>query len=375
MTKKHVISVVTNDLSGDQRVHKTLTSLVRVGWTALLFGRKLSSSTPLLRDYETRRIHLLFNKGPLFYACFNFRLVLHLFFKRADLLIANDLDTLPAIWVLSKLRRIPYIFDSHEYFTEVPELVDRPLVQKIWKRLERFLVPKTKYMLTVNKAIAEVFEDEYDIKPGVLMNLPLHSRSDLLEAKVDLPAHFVAKKIIIYQGAVNVGRGLEQMIDALPLLPDYVLLIVGDGDILRELKDRVQKADLKENVIFTGRMDMKELPALTALATVGMSLEQDLGLNYRLALPNKLFDYMSAGIPVIVSDLPVMASLVREEHIGIVVKAYDPESIKSAILRFSPGSEQYVAWCKSALLAAKKYTWESQENVLLNLCDRAISES
>ena len=344
-------------------------------WTPLLLGRRHQNSRELNRDYKTRRIRLLFNKGPLFYAFFNIRLFFYLLFAKVDLIIANDLDTLPSVWLIGIIRRKPFVFDSHEYFTEVPELIDRPLVQKFWKMLERFLVPRTRYMLTVNEAIAHLFKKEYSVNSEILMNLPKQVKQTFKNSVFELPDSFKSQKIIIYQGAVNVGRGLEQMIDAISLIPDHVLLVVGDGDILHELKARVKQGNLQENVLFTGRLDMEELPALTAMATVGMSLEQDLGLNYRLAMPNKLFDYMKAGIPVVVSDLPLMSSLVRKEQIGMVAEAYDPESLKSIILEITSDQEQYEKWSKAAAKAAEKYTWESQEDVLIRLCDRALYES
>ncbi|MCA1760901.1 MAG: hypothetical protein LC658_14130, partial [Bacteroidales bacterium] len=121
--KKRIIVSVTSDLVSDNRVHKTCTTLGEMGFEVLLVGRKLAGSQPLSpRNYQTKRIKLFFNKGPLFYACFNFRLFCLLLFSKCDLLLSNDLDTLPANFLASKLKNKPLVYDSHEFFTEVPEL-------------------------------------------------------------------------------------------------------------------------------------------------------------------------------------------------------------------------------------------------------------
>ena len=346
-------------------------TLLKAGWEPELVGRRIKYSEPVMRDYQTRRFRLLFNKGPFFYACYNIRLFCYLLIARADLFLANDLDTLPAVWMASKLRRIPYVFDSHEYFTEVPELVNRRVVQKIWKGIEGLLLPRTRFMITVNKEIAKLFEQEYNIKAQVLMNVPCKLRGDSQEPQGQIPKAFEGKILIIYQGAVNEGRGLEEIIDAMPKIPGHALLIIGGGDIFDKLQKRVAVMNLKSRVHFTGRLPMEELSWYTQQAIIGISLEQDRGLNYRLALPNKLFDYMHAGLPVLVSDLPVMGSLVKEINFGTVTNEFDPESLAAKILDMTTDQERYEGWKDSALKGSDKFTWESQESVLIGVCEAA----
>jgi len=356
---------------GDQRIHKSAMTLLKAGWDPELVGRRIKYSEPVKRDYRTKRFRLLFNKGPFFYACYNIRLFCYLIVVRADLFLANDLDTLPAVWMASKLRRIPYVFDSHEYFTEVPELVNRRVVQKIWKGIEGLLLPGTRFMITVNKEIAKLFEQEYNVKAQVLMNVPCKLRGDSQEPLGQIPKSFEGKILILYQGAVNEGRGLEEIIDAMPKIPGHALLIIGGGDIFDKLQKRVTLMDLKSRVHFTGRLPMEELSWYTQQAIIGISLEQDRGLNYRLALPNKLFDYMHAGLPVLVSDLPVMGGIVKEINFGMVTNKFDPESLSAKILDMTTDKERYGAWKDSALKGSDKFTWESQESVLIGVCEAA----
>ena len=154
MVMKHAIVSVINDLVTDQRVNKSCLALQKAGYVVLLVGRKQRKSPPMdERSYATHRMKLLFEKGPLFYAEYNIRLFFFLLFHRANLLLSNDLDTVLPNYFISRLKGSKMVFDSHEYFTETPELVNRPKVQRVWKRIEGFVVPKLDEMITVCDSI------------------------------------------------------------------------------------------------------------------------------------------------------------------------------------------------------------------------------
>lgn len=364
---QRIISVVTNDLVGDQRVHKTALTLQAAGFDLWVAGRLLPGSPEVERPYRISRLRLCFKKGPLFYAAYSIRMFLFLLFRRADCLLANDLDTLPAVWAAARLRRIPFVIDCHEYFTEVPELVHRPGVQRVWKCIERHLLPRAHGLITVNRAIADLFAAEYGREAVVIMNLPLRRDPGSADQQIAIPDTFHGKKMILYQGAVNVGRGLEEMIRALPLLPAFFLVIAGSGDLLDELKKLVHELNLEGQVWFTGRLPFSKLSGLTSQAVIGISLEQDLGLNYRLALPNKVFDYMHAGLPVLASDLPVMGELVRMEQTGERVSRFDPLQLSQQILTMTGDEKKMEGYRQAARQAAEKYHWERQEASLTGL--------
>ena len=171
--KKRIIVSVTNDLVSDNRVHKVCTTLTKMGFLVLLIGRKLPKSITLnSRNYDTKRLNLMFKKGLLFYAEFNFRLFLFLLFSKSDVLLSNDLDTLTANFLVSKLKKKPLVYDSHEYFTEVPELINRPKVQRVWEWLESKIVPKIKHAYTVCDSIANVYKKKYGVSFKVVRNIP-----------------------------------------------------------------------------------------------------------------------------------------------------------------------------------------------------------
>ena len=165
-------------MSTDQRVHKVCTTLHKMGYQVILVGRKQRKSMPLAkRDYTTKRMFLLFEKGPFFYLEFQKRLFWYLMFHKADVLVANDLDTLFPNYLISKIKKKNLVYDSHELFCEVPELLANPFKRKIWKRLERWTFPKLKNVFTVNNSIAKIYSEEYQVDVKVVRNIPLLSNS------------------------------------------------------------------------------------------------------------------------------------------------------------------------------------------------------
>ncbi|MES1226867.1 MAG: glycosyltransferase family 4 protein, partial [Bacteroidota bacterium] len=173
--KKAIVSVI-NDLATDQRVHKTCMCLHNLGFEVVLVGRQLKGSLPVNdRLYKTQRMNLFFTKGVLFYLEYHIRLFFFLLFRKADLLVENDLDTLLPNYLISKMKGADLVYDTHEYFCYVPELTHRPLKQKIWLALEKRIFPKLKTIITVNESIAETYEKEYEKKLHVIKNVPAKS--------------------------------------------------------------------------------------------------------------------------------------------------------------------------------------------------------
>ncbi|MBC7864847.1 MAG: glycosyltransferase, partial [Bacteroidia bacterium] len=260
MTKKRAIVSVINDLVTDQRVKKTCLVLVEKGYEVTLIGRKLPGSLPLQQTpYHCVRMNLLFKKGPAFYFFFNLRLFLFLFFNKADLLVANDLDTLGPNYRISKWKKTVLIYDSHEIFTEVPELANNPTKKKIWERLEKKIVPKLKFCITVNGSIANWFYEKYKVKFYVIRNIP--PPAEITKAKtrkeLGLPEN---KKIILLQGAgINVDRGSEELVEAMKYTEDVLLLVIGSGDVIGKLKQITIENSLQDKIVFKDKMPSTEL--------------------------------------------------------------------------------------------------------------------
>jgi glycosyltransferase involved in cell wall biosynthesis len=359
-SKKRIIVSVTSDLVSDNRVHKVCVSLKKMGFDVLLVGRKRRKSLRLKsRNYKTHRLKLIFETGPLFYAEFNFRLFLLLFFSKFNVLLANDLDTLSANFRISKLRKKPLVYDSHEYFTESPELIHRPKVQRFWLNLEEKILPRIKTAYTVCDSIANIYTQKYNVPFRVVRNTPT---SKTFSAKIEKKEF--AEKIVLYQGAVNTGRGLKQAIQAMQFIEGARLVIAGDGYLKPTLEKFVSDNNLTEKVEFKGLLPMDKLAKLTPLADLGLSIEEDLGLNYRYALPNKLFDYIQAQVPVLVTNLPEMKSIVNKYKIGEITNSLEPEKLAEKIKEALFNESLRIGWIKNLELAAKELTWEKEEKIL-----------
>lgn len=356
--KKVSLSVI-NDLVTDNRVHKVATSLQQMGFEPVLIGRILPGSRPVERTYPTRRMKLFFRKGPLFYFEYNLRLFFCLLRLKIDVFVANDLDTLPANYLASKIRRKPLVYDSHEYFTEVPELVNRPKVKAIWTRIEKVLVPKVDAAYTVCKSIAEVYRAKYGVDFKVVRNLPVRATTENIADRISN-----SPKIILYQGALNLGRGLEDTIKAMQFIDGAELWLAGDGDLTQQLKELVEELKLESKVKFLGRLPFQELNEVTRKADLGISLEEDLGLNYRFALPNKLFDYIQAGMPVLVSDLPEMRRIVENYNVGTYLEFSQRNGLAKAMQDALFNDEKRKVWGENMVRAADELNWENEEKII-----------
>jgi len=341
------------------------------GFEVTLVGRRKKNSLALdTRNYRMHRFKMLFEKGPLFYGFFNFRLFFYLLFKKANLLFANDLDTLLPNYLISKLKGIPLIYDSHEYFTGVPELTGRPFVQKIWKQIEKSIFPKLKHVITVNSSIADLYKTEYGKVLTIVRNIPETHTETKLKTREDLGLP-LNKQLIILQGSgINIQRGSEEALEAMQYIENALLLIVGDGDVIPLLKQKAQSDVFKNKVLFVPKQSPENLFQYTANADLGLTLDKDTNINYRYSLPNKLFDYIHAQIPVLASPLLEVKKIIDEFQIGCCIDNHGPKHIAEKIHYMLSDAKARENWKKNLKLATAKLNWEEEQKkltaVLLN---------
>jgi glycosyltransferase involved in cell wall biosynthesis len=356
MQNKKIIVSVSNDLSNDQRVHRVCTSLSNIGYDVLLCGRRLRNSPAINRNYKTRRFRLIFNKGVLFYACLNLRLFFFYLFNHVDVILANDLDTLVAAGFVSKIKNIKIIYDSHELFTEVPELETSPRKRQIWLKFEQRHIKRVHSSYTVCKSIADFYNKKYDTNMQVIRNLPF---------KREFPADYqVRPKNLIYQGALNKDRGIDLMISAMQYIDGYNLIVAGKGDLENQLKEHAKDLKLDKRVIFTGNLSFDNLYELTKTARLGFSLEQGDSLNYKYSLPNKVFDYIQAGVPVVCSNLPEMRNIIDKYNCGITISPKNAEELASVINELLNDDYKLISFHKNCEVAAEVLNWENEEKEL-----------
>jgi len=357
---------VTNDLITDQRVFRTVDFLLENNFIVTLVGRKLQSHYPENKKNNLiiKRFSLLFNKGPLFYLCYNIRLFFYLVFHQKDYLLANDLDTLLANFLASKLSKAVLVYDSHELFTQVPELIHRPKTQKKWEKIESYILPKLKYAYTVSQPIADYYHKKYGTDFKVVRNLPYYQAKP---SGNNLLTNFArGRKIILYQGALNIGRGLEPLIDSIPLISKQVaLIIIGSGDIDEKLKAQVKSLSLEDSVFFIGKIPFEKLAGYTPQADLCVSLEQSgFGLSYEYSLPNKLFDYIQAEVPILGSNLPGIKSIIETYQIGKTTDNFSPHKLSAVIMSMLENPTDIKEWKDNLQKAKKDLCWENEKQIL-----------
>jgi glycosyltransferase involved in cell wall biosynthesis len=349
-------------------------TLRKCGYWVKETGRLLPESVPLERTYFTLRKKLWFRKGPQFYAEFNIRLFLYLMSTKVDLIFANDLDTLPAAYLAAKIRNKRIIYDTHEYFTETPELVNRKLTQTIWKKIEDYFFPKLTDILTVNSSIAKLYGGKYNKTVHVSRNIPPTFAPERLKTRTELGLP-VNKHILILQGTgINMERGAEEAVLAMQYLNDTVLLVVGSGDVFPTLHKIIEKNNLQDKVIFKPKMPFAELRQYTMNSDLGLAIDKDTNLNYHFELPNKLFDYIHSGIPVLSSGLIELKQIIDKYDIGYYIHNHDPKHIASVITTIFSDENRYNKVKQNTVKAKEELCWEKEEKVLIGVINNKIIE-
>jgi len=341
---------------------RTCTVLHNEGHSVRLIGRVKRDSSPLqTRDFSQKRLNCWFQKGKFFYIEYNIRLFWYLLFQKADVLCSVDLDTaLPGIW-LKKLKKWRWIIDSHEWFPYVPEVARRPKIQKFWLWVEALVMPTADDVYTVGNAIANELESLHAREVKVVRNAPFLVNKSLqikLPPEIKLPH----QPFILYQGAVNEGRGLERLLDILEH-SDFHLVIAGEGDILSELQQRVGQSTLNGRVHFLGFVSPSVLPLLTERARVGYNVSEAVSKSYELSLNNKFFDYTHALLPSVINDFVEYRNLCQEFQVGVLVN-HDNEKIYKALHALMTDDNLYNNFREKCKKAREVWNWQTESRIL-----------
>ncbi|GAB3204250.1 glycosyltransferase involved in cell wall biosynthesis [Pontibacter aydingkolensis] len=352
---KRLLFAVTTDLNHDQRMQRICGSLAKQGYEVELIGRQKPDSKPLLQQpYTQHRIRCKYNEGKLFYLEYMLRLYFYLGTRRYDALCAIDLDTALPVYFQAKKKQVPFIYDAHEYFPEVIEVTDRKLVKAAWTAIEKFIVTRTKYAYTVTQSIADIFYRKYNTRFEVIRNMPVLQ-----------PSAPVSKepRTILYQGAVNTGRGLEPLLEAMVGL-DAKLIICGIGDEFDNLKILAKDLKIEDRVEFKGQVLPGDLLQITRTCRVGMMLLENKGLSYYYSLANKFFDYVHAGVPQLVIDFPEYRQLNEKYKVGLLT-SLDVKELRGKLALLLTDEQLYQTLTANCLEAKQELNWQHEEQKLL----------
>jgi glycosyltransferase involved in cell wall biosynthesis len=288
--------------------------------------------------------------------------------SKSDIYHAVDLDALYAAHRAAKRTGGRLIYESRELYTELEALKGRGTVTAFWRLLERRLIGRADKVITINDSIADELVRRYDIdRPEIIRNVApavgeIESEDLRLKLKIALD-----HKIIIYQGILRKGQGLIYLLSILQRLDGVTLVLAGEGPIEGRLRELAAELGVAERVKFAGMVHPDELHKYTAGADAGLLLMEDVALNNRFALPQKIFQYLSAGIPQIVSPMPEIARFVEDNKTGIVISLGDPARDAFSINRFLMDKSGYRSALDRCRIAGGKFNWAVESEKLVKI--------
>jgi glycosyltransferase involved in cell wall biosynthesis len=377
-----IVMLVLNNITYDARVHKQAKSLSLAGNAVTVIGlldEVSTQSETIQSGYQILRLEIRSMKGR--YSAlsqlirlieFNVRAVLAIINLHPRVVHAHAIQTLPACWLGARLSRGRLVYDAHEFeqgqdFSAAARIPR--LMQWMWIWPEKLFIRSADSVITVSDSLADALKKTYQIdKPVVIRNIPEHSsyvsfNQHKIMNLYDIPPGW---PIILYQGIFSTGRGLLELIQSAAYLQSTALLFVGDGSLLKDMQLTSHKISSNVRFIFLGRVSMEDLPAITSQAHIGMVLTQNTCLNHYYSLPNKLFEYLQAGLPVIGSNLPEISRIIDENQAGILVDPDDPQDIARGIKQLLD-PQVYMTYKINALLVASNYNWENESAKLIKL--------
>lgn len=364
-----IANLVLNNFINDSRVLKTSRTLLNSGYDVCVVALhdadlKENETTRGVSVHRIKLVSRAWSKHKIIQVFklleFIGRFVLR--YRKLDVLHCNDLNGL-FVGFCCKLTRtkITIIYDSHEFaINDVPHQSARSI--KLKKMLEGFLIKFAHSVINVSDSIANEYSRLYNIpKPHLVLNCPAYheqTKRNLFRENLGIRAD---QTIFLYQGGLSKGRGIELLLEAFSDLDTdkNVLVCMGYGPLECLIQEKAQQ---QNTIFFHPAVSPDVLLNYTSSADYGVSFIEDSCLSYRYCLPNKMFEYLMAGLPVLTSNLFEMKRLVETEGVGIVAEENTVEGFRNAVE--ASLSQDYDAIQKNVFAARKKYCWEEQEKVL-----------
>ena len=362
--------VLFGDLRFDFRVFREADTLKAAGYEVVLVVSDFGSRLPSVwDDFELHRIPLDRARSLRFsYPLFWHRAAGIAAGIDAEVYHAHDLDALlPAARAAGK-RKARLMYDSHELFVEQSSLVDRPRIRAFWRWLERRLIRRVDLVLTVSPAIAESLQETYNLpqRPVLVRNLPPFREpvgGEGLRQALGLVGD--DEPLVLYQGGFLTGNGLPEQIAAMRQIGEGRLALLGSGPMEESLRRQVTAWGLEDRVRFLAPVPFSQLHAFTCGADLGLCVIKPTGNSFRWSMPNKLFEYLMAGLPVVAGDTPEIRRVIEETGTGALVDPEDPEAIAAAIRGLLKDEPLRRRMGEAARQSAEKYCWEREAPRLL----------
>jgi glycosyltransferase involved in cell wall biosynthesis len=368
-----ICHLTINPLDYERRIINEVNTAVRQGYQVQVYalGRPGEKKIEDKDNFVLRRVISVFYRGgPLKFISINVQLVALLFARSYDLIHCHDLWVLPAAACAAWLRRSVLVYDAHEYYAGLEIFSKKRLSRLIWLLAERIAVQQVQVLVTVSEKLGERYHHRYPAlrQIEIIRNLPCaeHVGTYVTPGVIKKNGH----KIIIYQGHFKPGRGLKNLIQAVAMTGNVHLLLIGNGELEPVLKNMVRTEKLEDRIFFHDFIPMVELISVSAQGDLGAVLFEPTSLNYAAALPNKFFEYIMAGLPVLSSNIETFTYYIDKYDFGLTVDPSDIAAISRTITRMISDEEQLKKWKNNALKAAQELNWENEEKKLLKIYAR-----
>ena len=313
-------------------------------------------SRPLANSNKSRQLYKILSRGLA-----HINLLLRIIFSRPNVVHAHDVNTLLTAWTASKILRVPLVYDAHEVSTGREGYSGYRWLVAL---LERKIMPKTAINITTTAMRAKFFRRAYKIEtPIVLQNRPLLSnekKQNRIREELGLTEKW---PIVLYQGGLQQGRGLEKLVRIFAEIPDAYFVLIGGGRLEKLLISIAEQYSISSRVKFISTVPLCELPSYTASADIGLQPIENTCFNHFSTDSNKVFEYMMADLPVVATNFPEIRNVVQENNFGFVVSE-DESAIRHALQRLIYSNELRCELAKNACLAKYHLSWERQEHLL-----------
>lgn len=369
----------------DARVLREATALVHVGYDVTIVDTDPDATRPraevfngiTLRHVPKTRRRLLPGKPGTALEVWRllFGRIRALLALRVDAYHAHDANTLLAVYLAGRIRRKPIVLDAHELPYVEPYFQVRPIQRWFYSALLRRMLPRCEAVITVSPPIVDEMQQRYGGPRAVLVrNVPSYQApitSTRLRERLALPPE---ARIALYQGNLQTDRALDVLVRAARFLPpEIVVVLMGDGPSKAMLEALIAAEGVSERVRLLPAVPYAELLSWTASADLGLILlSPDISLSIRYCLPNKLFEYLMMGVPVLSSALPAVAEVLARYDVGQVCPSMEPEAIAQAIAAMLADHERMARWHANALVAARELNWEVEQTTLLDLYNSVL---
>jgi len=343
------VTNLTNSLKADGNEVK----VISFDWTTPDFNTIIGDTSIYKLVKKKNSIH--------YYLKFLTTLYKELLKTDSKIYIAEDILTLPLVTFVAKLRKAKLFYNSREFYAFIAGLRNKPKTQAIIRSLEKFFIKKVDKVFVTGEGDADFLQEYYGIENTVVIrNLPLMYKANAPKDFRKMLGISDSSTILLYQGVILEGRGIEPLLNSMTNLENCDLVILGTGVFKDKFENIATELGLNNRVHFLGNIDQSELINYTSGADIGIALIENISMSYYYALPNKLFEYIMAGLPVLISNLPQMKKIVEDYKVGKIVNMENSEEIEKALKVMISDENQLRVYKQNTILASNELNWQKE---------------